>query len=228
MAFRDHGPAKRRRGMKWLVVALPAAMLLVCSPVWAQRDFLTSDETDQVREAQDPNDRLKLYLSFAEQRLDQVKSLLSKEKPGRSALIHDLLEDYTKILDSIDTVSDDALKRKVNIDLGNAAVAQGEKKLLKSLEAMDASSPKDKPRYEFVLKQALDGTNDSLELASQDVGRRSSEVLAKDEKEKKEIEGMMQPKDKAEKKALAQKEEDANSKKRKAPTLMKKGEAPPP
>jgi len=214
--------------MKWMIVALPAALLLVCSPAWAQRDFLTSDETDQVREAQDPNDRLKLYLSFAEQRLDQVKSLLSKEKPGRSALIHDLLEDYTKILDAIDTVSDDALKRKVNIDLGNAAVAQGEKQLLKSLQAMDASSPKDKARYEFVLKQALDGTNDSLELASQDVGRRSSEVLAKDEKEKKEIEGMMQPKDKAEKKALAQKEEDANSKKRKAPTLMKKGEAPPP
>lgn len=211
-----------------MIVALPAALLLVCSPAWAQRDFLTSDETDQVREAQDPNDRLKLYLSFAEQRLDQVKSLLSKEKPGRSALIHDLLEDYTKILDAIDTVSDDALKRKVNIDLGNAAVAQGEKQLLKSLQAMDASSPKDKARYEFVLKQALDGTNDSLELASQDVGRRSSEVLAKDEKEKKEIEGMMQPKDKAEKKALAQKEEDANSKKRKAPTLMKKGEAPPP
>lgn len=202
--------------------------LLLCAPAWGQRDFLTSDETDQVREAQDPNDRLKLYLTFAQQRLDQAKSLLAKEKPGRSALIHDLLEDYSKILDAIDTVADDALKRKVNIDIGNAAVSQGEKGLLKILESIDKGGAKDKSRYQFALQQAIDGTNDSMELASQDLNKRSTEVLAKDDLEKKEREGSMQPRDKAEKKALAQKEEDANSKKRKAPTLMKKGEAPPP
>jgi len=202
--------------------------LLLCTPAWAQRDFLTSDETDQVREAQDPNDRLKLYVTFAQQRLDQVKSLLAREKPGRSALIHDLLEDYSKILDAIDTVSDDALKRKVNIDIGNTAVSQGEKELLKTLNAIEAGNGKDKARYEFALKQAIDGTNDSMELASQDLAKRSTEVLAKDEQEKKERQGSMQPRDKAEKKALAQKEEDANSKKRKAPSLMKKGESPPP
>ena len=106
-------------------------VFLLCSPAFGQRDFLTSDETDQVREVQEPNERLKLYLGFAQQRLDQVKSLMAREKPGRSALIHDLLDDYTKILDAIDTVSDDALKRRINIDLGSAAVAQGEKKLLK-------------------------------------------------------------------------------------------------
>ena len=52
------------------------------------------------------------------------------------------------------------------------------------------------------------------------LSKRSTEVVAKDEQEKKEREGMMQPGDKAEKKALAQKEEDANSKKRKAPSLI--------
>ncbi len=210
--------------MKRLVVAA----FLLCSSAWGQRDFLTSDETDQVREIQEPNERLKLYLSFAQQRLDQVKTLLAKEKPGRSALIHDLLEDYSKILDSIDTVSDDALKRKVNIDLGNTAVALGEKDLLKALQTMETSNPKDKPRYEFALKQAIDGTKDSMELASQDLSKRSTEVLAKDDQEKKEREGSMQPRDRAEKKALAQKEEDTNSRKRKAPSLMKKGEDPLP
>jgi hypothetical protein len=203
-------------------------LLLACAPLYAQRDFLTSDEAEQVREAQEPNDRLKLYLAFARQRLDQVKSLLAKDKPGRSLLIHDLLDDYTKILDAIDTVSDDALKRKVNVTIGSAAVAQGEKALLKTLQDIQEAHPRDISRYDFVLKQAITGTGDSLELASQDLGKRATELQAKDAEEKKEIESTMRPEDRAEKKAVAQKEEDANSKKRKPPTLLKPGETLPP
>jgi hypothetical protein len=201
------------------------ALLVLGAPLFAQRDFLTADETDQVRDAQDPNERVTLYIRFARQRLDQVNLLLAKDKPGRSALIHDLLDDYGNIIDAIDTVTDDALRRKADISLGVKTIKDGEKELLASLEKVRDSHPKDIERYEFTLKQAIDGTSDSLDLASEDLSNRSTEIQAKAEKEKKDRESMMRPDEVKEKNAEEAKD---TAQKKKPPTLLKPGEQPPP
>ncbi len=206
--------------MKTFVLLLALAL----ASLGAERDFLTADETDQIRLAQDPNERLKLYVHFAQQRLDLLKQLFSSQKPGRSALIHDTLDDYSKIIEAIDTVTDDALKRKVLVDVGVAAVAQAEKEMLLVLQQFEESRPKDLSRYEFSLKQAIETTADSLELSEEDLKTRSTAIQSQVEREKKEIESVMQPKDLEEKRAEEKKAAAAEKKQRKAPTLMRKGE----
>jgi len=203
--------------------------LLICA-LWAaplaaqhQRDFLTVDESDQIREAQDPNERLRLYIHFARQRLSQVDHWLAKEKPGRSILIHDALDDYSNIVDAIDTVADDALQRHVDVKVGLAAVATAESEMLPSLQKIQDSQPKDIARYDFVLRQSIDGTNDSLDLARQDPAVRAAAIAAKQAKEKKELEASMTPTEREEKRAEEAKAE-RDKEKKKAPTLLRPGE----
>jgi hypothetical protein len=197
-------------------------VLSVFQPVFAQKDFLTADEIDQVREMQEPNERLKLYVKFARQRLALVEQLLTKEKAGRSAMIHEALDEYNRIIEAIDTVSDDALRRKLDIALGNEAVASAHKELLVKLQAFQSQKTRDFSRYEDVLANAIENTEVSMDLAQQDLKERTTEVQAKDAKDKKKAEEMMTPAELAEKKAEEKKA--AAAPKKKAPTLKRKGE----
>jgi hypothetical protein len=202
--------------------------VLFALPLAAERDFLTADEADQIREAQLPAERLTLYAAFARSRIKLVQQLLSKDKAGRSILVHDALEDYSNIIDAIDDVVDDAIKRNQEVKLGLDSVAAMEKETLPILQRVDSSRPKDLERYAFVLQQAIQTTDDSLQESQQDVHARKAELEAREAREKKELESMMGTKEVAVKHADEKKTADDEKKQRKAPTLRRKGEAVPP
>lgn len=217
--------------MKILLRSAMAAAALAAAltaPMTAQqRDFLNADEIALIREAQEPNDRLKLYASFAKERMDLVKNLLSKDKPGRSIMIHDALEDYSKILDAIDSVADAAAAKHADIHLGLMVVATTEKTLMPELKRIKTSAPKDLDRYDFALTQAIDTTKDSIDLAMEDLGKRGNDVEARDAEKRAAREAEMAPvggkKADDKKKTEEAATEDAPPK-RKPPTLLKPGE----
>ena len=209
--------------MRYLIFTLTAALLAL--PLAAQqRDFLTSDETDQLREVQEPNERLALYSKWALLRLDEIEQLIASNRPGRAAFIHDLLEDYGHIIEAMDSVADDALRRKISIDTGVTALTGSEKDMVTRLEKIRDAKPKDLARYEFALSDAIDTTQDSLELNQADMPGRAASVAAKEAKERQERLATMTPAEAADRKAEDKK---AAPPKKKAPTLLRPGEKLP-
>jgi hypothetical protein len=207
-------------------------LVAACSPLGGQqRDFLTADETDQIKEAQEPNTRLSLYSKFARQRIDLVGALLAREKPGRSLMIHDTLDDYTRIIDAIDVVADDAMGRKLDVKQGLGVVAAAEKEMLPVLQKMHDNPAKDADRFEFALKTAIDTTADSLDSAQEDLGQRAKAVADRTAKEEKARRDAMAPTEReareAQDKKIAAEEQKKAEQQKKAPTLLRKGEQPP-
>ncbi|HVW83597.1 MAG TPA: hypothetical protein VHB50_02915, partial [Bryobacteraceae bacterium] len=127
--------------------------------------------------------------------------------------------------DAIDTVSDDALKRKLDIAEGTALVAESEKKFLAQLQKIEESQPRDLDMYDVALKDAMGDTSDSMEAAHEDLGKRSEVVAAKAEEEKKKVESLTSSETLKEQKVEDAKVE-VGTPKRKPPTLYRPGEKP--
>jgi len=206
-----------------------AGMLCAAGLVAADgRDFLTTDEADQIRLVQEPNARLKLYAQFAAQRIDMIENLLARERPGRTNLIHEALEDYTKIVETIDTVADDALLRGERIEEGIAAVAEAQEKFLAALKKVQAAAPRDMARYRFALENAIETTEDSLEINREDLRERAAQAAEREKQERRRLEELMTPESVRERRAKAEEmEKKEEEHKRKAPTLYRKDEKKP-
>lgn len=189
------------------------------------RDFLTDHEVDLIREAQEPNKRIETYLHFGLLRLELIKQKLAVEAPGRSVDIHRNLGEYTKIIEAIDTVVDDAVVRDADIIKAIELITKQETEFLAALKKIEENPADDHFRYEFVLDDAMEVTSDSLDQIQGDLAERKREILEKDGGDRKAIEDSMSPEMRKE---MEKVREAARTKeteeKRKRPTLLKPGE----
>jgi chromosome segregation ATPase len=127
-------------------------------------DPLTEDEIQQIRDNKtNPNERVKLYQKFIDQRLDAIKRLAG---PGKSAnekdQIHDKLEEFTRLCDEMQD----------NLDTYNEAHADI-RKSLKDLVADIAKWPEElkvvgtDPSYDFSHKTALEAARSAADQVHQ-------------------------------------------------------------
>jgi hypothetical protein len=160
-----------------LVVLL---LLLTVVTAAKRRDPLTEAETDKLREvATEPFKRMKLLIEFAEARLLAIDQMRADPKltEGRGQKVHDLLEDFTAILDEINSNLDMYAGRPLNKDdkkdfrKGLKAVIEADDKFelkLRTLKSAVDSDPQAKIEYQeyhYVLQDAEDALKSSADVA---------------------------------------------------------------
>jgi hypothetical protein len=164
-------------------IAIKVLLLLILVSVAAsarRRDPLTEAEADQLREvAMEPYKRLKLLVKFTEARLiaiDQVR-VDPKLANQRGKQIHDLLEDFTSLLDEINDNLDQYEARPLSKD-DRKDFKKGLKELIESDERFDlklrtlqsaaqndAETRKEYPDFRFVLQDAQEALKSNAEMA---------------------------------------------------------------
>jgi hypothetical protein len=177
-----------------LVLGLIAALLATAYAGKVRRDPLTDAETDQVREeAQEPPKRLKLYITFARARMTAIEQLRADPKfaEDRGRQIHDLLEDFTNIVDEVDTNVDTYHERSADLrkPLKELIEADSDWQLrlrtLKEGSSSDANAAKEAREYYFALDAAIDSVNASGENARKVLAEQNIAFAEKEKKKKK-------------------------------------------
>jgi hypothetical protein len=146
-------------------VLTPAATIAVPRAAAQQekKDYLTDSEADKIRDAMLPPDRIKLFVSFADDRLKKFQYELARTAPeGRRAeILNSLLNAYSGCMD--DAADQIALAREKQIDIrGPLKMMQSKgKEFLETLQKLDKGGP-EYDIYKETLQDAIEGTKDAL------------------------------------------------------------------
>lgn len=155
----------------WLLLFV---VLLALPLVAGTRDPLNDKEVDQLREAaQDPKKRIELLISFAQARLLAIQQLRSDPKleKDRAANIHDLLEDFSTLVDQLDDNLDMYARQAADLRKPLKKVIEAgtnwqlQLRGLKEAPAANEEATKEAKKYDFVLETAMESVNGTLDDA---------------------------------------------------------------
>lgn len=150
-------------------IAFVAAILVALAPLCGQaqnHDFLTSAEVDKLRDAQEPSARIKLYVSFQQERLGRMTIALDAHGDTKDSF-EDLLDQYI----SIDNELKDWIQYQFNHDgdmrKGLRTLLDEGPKQLEMLRHFQDSPDAGAADYSSSLHDAIADMSDTLDGATQ-------------------------------------------------------------
>jgi hypothetical protein len=152
---------------KLIATVFSCALLATGLPLVAraapQKDYLSSLEADKIRDAEnDNNERIKLFMSFAEDRLKKFQYELAHPSSNRHVdMLNSLLNAYVGCVDDAADLVQLGIEKQQNIRKGIDLMATRSKEFLVVLEKISADAVEIES-YKDNLDDAIEGTRDAM------------------------------------------------------------------
>ena len=137
------------------------------SPQDPQKDYLTDAEADKIRDAVTPPERIKLYISFADDRLKKFQYELTRKTPEgrRGEILNGLLNDYIGCMDDAADQIEVAREKQIDIRGQLKLIESKGKEFLDILQKIDQGG-RELDTYKDTLQDAIEGTKDAVSDAN--------------------------------------------------------------
>jgi septal ring factor EnvC (AmiA/AmiB activator) len=189
-----------------VMLALPASSLDV-----QKADYLTEEEHDKLREAQEPSQRIGLYLDFAQARLDRFEGFRSRRTDPQydnGSYLDSILAQYISLTDELKNWIDYEYERQGDMRHGLSVLLERGPRQLEVLRHIQQTPDTYTNNYSNALRDALDDLKDALDGATkaladqqktfvdakreQRAEKRTSKERAKEEKKRTKEEKKLQ------------------------------------
>lgn len=147
------------------------ACIVLAAPALAQsgsRDFLSPGEADKVRDAPSPNDRVRLFISFADERLKKLQYELSAKEAseGREILLNGLLNGYSGCIDEATDRLQAAKEKGADMRSAIKDMQKQSRSFLDELRKIQTAGGPELDLFKNSLGDAIDSTQDALDEAN--------------------------------------------------------------
>jgi hypothetical protein len=156
---------KRLRPCLMLSLLLCAAIAM-CPQLRAQRkDYLSAPEADKIRDAETTSERIKLFISFADDRLKKFQYELQHPSTNKHPeMLNALMNGYVGCIDDAADLLQLGIEKQENIRQSVDLMAARTKEFLEVLRKVSADGI-EIPIYKDNLEDAIEGTQDAMNEA---------------------------------------------------------------
>lgn len=142
-----------------VLVSVFAAPLIAQQP---KKEYLTTLESDKIRDAEEPSLRIKLFLDFAADRLKKFQYELGRPSSERlrAERLNSLLNAFASCVDDAAELVDLGRERQDDIRAGIKEMQARMKEFLPQLEKL-AAEGKDLATYKTTLEDAIEATKEA-------------------------------------------------------------------
>jgi len=127
-----------------------------------QKDYLSNAEADKIRDAETPNERIRLFILFADDRIKKFQyELEHPSQNNHEQMLNYLLNAYIGCVDDAADLVQLGIEKQQNVRAGVDLMAQKTKEYLEVLNKVK-SDAKEIEIYKENLDDAIEGTQDAL------------------------------------------------------------------